>query len=338
MKNRLDRLFIDPNREDILYFLETDDVGELEMLYAFADEVRKQFVGDAVHLRAIIEFSNYCRRGCRYCGLSKDNLQVTRYRMKPEEIVATARGIYQKGYRTIVLQSGEDSSYTLDDYLYITREIKKIGDLALTLAWGEKTEEEYRAYYEAGADRFLLKHETSNPELYRRLNPGMELAERIECLRALKRIGFQVGSGIMVGLPGQTNGSIADDILLFRELGVDMVGCGPFVSHPQTPLGEADNGGVDLSFRVLALNRIALRHVHLPATTALSTLGGGEMRRLALERGANVVMPNLTPENYRRLYDIYPNKKRTEVGSTDFREELETLVTSLNRFIPDTPY
>jgi biotin synthase len=225
--------------------------------------------------------------------------------MKPEEIVAAAKAAYDKGFRTVVLQSGEDSFYTNEDYIFIIKQIKAFGDIAVTLAFGEKSEAEYRAYFEAGADRYLLKHETSDRELYHALNPGMSYENRIRCLKILKKIGFQVGSGIMIGLPGQSLESIADDILLFLELDLDMMGCGPFIPHPVTPLADARLGSVDLTYRVLALNRIVSCNAHLPVTTALLTLDEGA-RELGLKRGANVIMPNLTPEKYRRLYDIYP--------------------------------
>lgn len=334
---RLDRLFNQPNKEDILYFLKTQRPGALEALYHYADRIRKQFMGDAIHLRAIIEFSNYCRQGCRYCGINKYNRKITRYRMSPEEIVNTAGEAFREGYKTVVLQSGEDLYYSPADYFHIIREIKKIGDIAVTLAVGEKTGKDYRDYHKAGADRFLLKFETSDPGLYEKLKPGAHLNDRVACLKALKEIGFQTGSGIMIGLPGQTFESIADDILLFKELKLDMIGCGPFIPHPDTPLHQAEIGSEDLTYRVLALNRVVTRDTNLPATTALAVVNETEGRKLALQRGANVVMPNFTPAQYRRYYEIYPNKKRIEVSSVDFKRELEELAVSLGRTIAEAP-
>lgn len=333
---RLNRLFKHPDKEDILHFLRTDNPEELESLYRRADEVRKEFVGDAIHLRAIIEFSNYCRRGCIYCGINKDCLETTRYRIPPAEIIEIAGQAIAKGYRTIVLQSGEDPHYTASDYETIIRGIKSHGDVAITLACGEKSEEEYRAYFKAGAERYLLKHETSDPDLYHRLNPGMSYENRIHCLRTLKKIGFQSGSGIMIGLPGQTFESIAGDILLFKELDIDMIGAGPFIAHPATGIKENEMDREDITYRVLALNRIVTRSTHLPATTALSTINETDARKIALRRGANVIMPNETPQKYRRYYEIYPNKKRIEVSDTDFRRELRELAGSLGRFISDS--
>ncbi len=337
MNHRLRRLYNEPNREDIIYFLETSQKDELNALYSFADQIRKQYVGDAVHLRAIIEFSNYCRCGCLYCGINRANTRVQRYRISREEIVSIAADAYKSGYRTVVLQSGEDPTYSIDDYIYIIRKIKKLGDIAITLACGEKEEEEYFYFYSAGADRYLLKHETSDPILYDRLNPGMSLENRIKCLKTLKRIGYQTGSGIMIGLPGQTIESIADDILFFLEMDIDMIGCGPFIPHPDTPLKDSPVGSEELTYRVLAINRIVTRNTLLPATTALSTINEHEGRKLALMRGANVVMPNVTPLKYRQLYEIYPNKKRIEVSSTDMIRDLETQFHQIGRYISHSP-
>ena len=214
---RLTRLGDDPRREDILYFLTTREPGEVEALYAEADRVRRECVGDEIHLRAIIEFSNHCRRDCRYCGIRRNFPGVTRYRMSVGEVVDAAAAAVDQGYRTLVLQSGEDGSFTRDRICRMVVSIKALGDVAVTLAVGERPVDEYRAFFNAGADRYLLKHETSDAELYARLNPGMNLETRIECLRALKDVGFQTGSGIMIGLPGQTLESLAGDIMLFHD-------------------------------------------------------------------------------------------------------------------------
>jgi biotin synthase len=330
---RLERIFTQPAWPDLLYFLTNRRREEVEALYGFAQQIRREYMGGAIHLRGLIEFSNHCRRQCRYCGLNRNNKHITRYRMSKEEILATAREAISKGYKTVVLQSGEASCYSRQDFLSLLREIKKSGDLAITLSVGEKSPEEYRAYFEAGADRFLLKHETSDPVLYRALNPGMSLARRLKCLKVLKEIGFQTGSGIMIGLPGQTLESIADDILLFKTLAVDMIGCGPYIPHPATPLFPAKTGSEELSYRVLALNRIVNPRVHLPVTTALSTLNENRAAKLALNRGANVIMPNLTPYPYRRFYEIYPLKDKIEADTGELRKKLESLALSLGRYI-----
>lgn len=275
-------------------------------LFAAADEVRRRFVGDSVHLRAIIEFSNYCVRSCLYCGLRRDNRKLGRYRMSADEIARTAAKACSAGYRTIVLQSGDDLHYRADDIARIVERIKRGADVAMTLSIGERTGEEYRTMRNAGADRFLLKHETADPGLYASLHPGMSFERRLECLHSLRQLGFQVGSGNIVGLPGQTLHTLARDIALLRELDVEMAGIGPFIPHPDTPLARSRPGEVALALRTLAVARIVLPLAHLPATTALATLHP-EGRRLALQCGANVVMPNVTPPEYRRLYEIYPN-------------------------------
>lgn len=336
IQTRLTKLYTHPIKEDILHFLRTGNPEELKSLYYRADEIRKKYVGDGIHLRAIIEFSNYCRRGCIYCGINKNCRTITRYRIPPHEIIQIAADAVAKGYRTIVLQSGEDPNYTIEDYKTIISGIKSRGDVAITLACGEKTEEEYRIFFNAGAERYLLKHETSDRDLYHRLNPGMSYDNRIDCLKVLKKIGFQAGSGIMIGLPGQTYESIAEDILLFKELDIDMIGCGPFIAHPSTGLKENEMDREDITYRVLALNRIVTRSAHLPATTALSTINETDARKLALSRGANVIMPNETPQKYRQYYEIYPNKKRIEISNSDFRRDLHELAASLGRFISDS--
>lgn len=335
LKERLQRLYFDPNREDLVHFLKGAEKGADEALYAFADRVRREHVGDAVHLRAIVEFSSFCRNDCLYCGLRRSNLSLRRLRMPMEEIVAQCRRAEALGFRTVVLQSGEDPFYGREAVVDLVRRVKEETGLAVTLAVGERSEEEYRAFYEAGADRYLLKHETSDRELYERLDPGMSHERRIDCLRTLGRIGFQTGSGIMVGLPGQTLESVADDILLFRELDIDMIGCGPFIPHPETPLAGAAPGSEDLTYRVVALARVVTRDTHIPATTALAVMVGDAGRANALCRGANVVMPNITPQPWRLAYEIYPNKGRAEVFDPALLDQLRRTAAELGRFIAD---
>ena len=330
---RLAALGVSPTRKDLVYFLSSRDETVAAALYREADRVRRQWVGDEIHLRAIIEFSNHCRRDCRYCGIRRGFPGVTRYRMTLREVVDAAAAAVAMGYRTVVLQSGEDVWFSADRIRRMVEEIKALGDIAVTLAVGERPAAEYRGFFEAGADRYLLKHETSDPRLYAELNPGMTLEDRIGCLRELKSIGFQAGSGIMIGLPGQTLESLAEDILLFRELDLDMIGCGPYIPVAGCPTGWSAGDREELSFRVLALNRLVTRDTHLPSTTALSTLNEDDARALALTRGANVIMPNLTPERFRRFYEIYPSKKRIEVDNRAFRTELEELAVRLGRSI-----
>lgn len=330
---RLQRLYHGPNRGDLIHFLATPDADEVGALVALADRVRHEHVGDAIHLRAIVEFSSFCRNDCLYCGLRRSNLGLERLRMPVEEIVAQCRRTEALGFRTVVLQSGEDPFYDRETIADLVRRVKAETGLAVTLAVGERDEDDYRAWFAAGADRYLLKHETSDRGLYERLDPGLSHERRIECLRALKHIGFQTGSGIMVGLPGQTLESVAGDILLFRDLDIDMIGCGPFIPHPATPLATAPAGSEELTYRVVALARIVTRDTHIPATTALAVTAGDAGRASALCRGANVVMPNITPQPWRGAYEIYPNKGRTEVFDPALLEQLRQTVSGLGRFI-----
>lgn len=290
------------NKEQIIEFLSSTD----DELFKLADEVRKKHVGDDVHLRGLIEFSNYCKQNCLYCGIRRDNKECHRYRLEPEQIIEFAKKASGYGYKTVVLQSGEDPYYTIDKMKYILSEVKKL-DMAITLSIGEKTEEEYIAYKEAGADRFLIRIETTDRELYKKMHPNMDFDNRVECLRHLHKLGYEVGTGCLVGLPGQTIESLADDILFFKEINADMVGIGPFIPNPNTPLSEENGGKFDLALRVMATTRLLLPYANIPATTAMETLNPNG-RIIALQSGANVVMPNVTEGDYRKFYELYPGK------------------------------
>lgn len=282
------------------------DSSSDQALFAAADRVRQRYMGDAVHLRGLIEFSNTCRRNCMYCGLRRDNQVVERYRIEPDFVVELARRAKSYGYQTVVLQSGEDLYYTVDILTEMIRRIKAL-DLAITLSIGEKSREEYAAYRKAGADRYLLRIETTDKSLYEQLDPGMSWENRVRCLHDLKSLGYEVGTGCLVGLPGQTLESLAEDILFFRQVNADMVGLGPFIPNDDTPLKEAAGGDFILSIKVMALVRLLLRNVNIPATTAMETLHP-QGRIIALQSGANVVMPNATEGQYRKLYALYPGK------------------------------
>jgi len=272
-----------------------------------ADAVRKNFCGNIVHRRGIIEFSNVCIRSCDYCGLRGPNRAIRRYRMSTEEIVEAARLVHGKGLRTLVLQSGEDPYYSTEMICRVVAEIKSWGDTAVTLSLGVRPAEEYRLFREAGADRYLLKEETTDAALYARVHSGKPLAPRIRALCALKSLGFETGGGVMVGLPGLSAEMLADDLLLARELELDMFSVSPFIPHPNTPLTDMRPGALHQSLRMLAAARIVLEDAHLPATTALATLHpkGWEFGLLA---GANVIMTSETPLCYRGDYEIYPNR------------------------------
>lgn len=303
---------------------------ELAYIFEAADKINKKYNGNTVHLRGIIEFSNYCRGRCAYCGLNAENKELRRYRMEPEEIIQTAKEAYEAGYKTIVLQSGEDLWYTREKISYIIKGIKAIGDVAITLSVGERDYEDYKQWKEDGADRFLLKHETINPKLYKRLHPHSSLKNRILCLQQLKQLGYQTGSGFMIGLPGQNIRDIAKDIMFLKELDVDMAGIGPFIPHKGTALGDAPAGSNKLTLKALAVTRLIVKTAHLPATTALRTLDGKDAEK-AFHVGANVIMLKLEPYKYRRLYEIYPKTLGTEKSISEEREEMEKFIKSMGK-------
>ncbi len=275
-------------------------------LFAAADRVREKYVGSDVHLRGLIEFSNYCAMDCHYCGLRRSNRNVDRYRLDTGEILALATRAKQLGYMTLVLQSGEDRHYTAPLMSEIIAAIKPL-DLALTLSIGERPTDDYAAMRDAGADRFLLRIETTDPGLYAKFHPGMDLHNRIRCLRDIKHLGYETGTGSLIGLPGQTDEMIARDIHFYREIGADMIGIGPLIPNEDTPLGAAPGGFFTKSIRAMAITRLLLPDINIPATTAMETLHP-RGRLIALESGANVVMPNVTDTHHRNRYILYPGK------------------------------
>lgn len=329
-------------REEILAWLRTTDPAELEELFAAADTVRHRAVGDEVHLRGLVEISNHCRRRCAYCGIRAPNRALPRYRMTQEEILAAAREARAAGFGTLVLQAGEDPEISGPFIASCVRRVKQETPLAVTLSLGERSQEELLLWREAGADRYLLRFETSDMSLYRRIHPPFEpgAPARKDLLQKLRALGYEVGSGVMIGIPGQSYASLADDILAFRETDLDMIGVGPYLPHPQTPLGRRPNrlrlrgqeqvpNSADMTYRVLALSRLVCPFSNIPSTTALATLADERGRDLGLLRGANVVMPNLTPERYRSLYEIYPNKaclhETAEFLQNNFKNRIEAL-------------
>lgn len=292
------------SRNDIIEILKDDSNND--WLFSLADKTREEYVGDEVHLRGLIEFSNICKRQCKYCGLRCEDKFIDRYRISKENIISYAEHAVNMGYKTIVLQSGEDEYYNTDLMCEIIAGIKKLG-VALTLSIGEKTYEEYKAFKEAGADRYLIRIETTDKTLYNQMHPNMDFDNRVRCLEDLGSLGYEVGTGCLVGLPNQTIESLADDILFFKEINADMVGIGPFIPHPHTPLKDSATGSFTLALKVMALTRILQKDINIPATTAMETLNPNG-RIIALQSGANVVMPNVTTTEYRAKYEIYPNK------------------------------
>lgn len=291
-------------REEIISIIKDDSIND--ELFSAANRVREKYMGNEVHLRGIIEFSNICKRNCMYCGLRKDNENLKRYRLMPDEIVELARKAAGYGYKSVVLQSAEDSYYTTEILQDIIKRIKKF-NIAVTLSLGEKTFEEYKSYKEAGADRYLLRIESTDRALYESLDPKMSHKNRLRCLSDLKTLGYEVGTGNLVGLPNQSVESIADDILFFKEIDADMVGLGPFIPNEDTPLGDYKVDNFTMSLKVMALVRLLLPDSNVPATTAMESLNRNG-RIIALSSGANVVMPNITEGEYRKLYALYPGK------------------------------
>lgn len=308
----------------------SDDANE-QKLFKRADDVRRKNVGDEIHLRGLIEFSNICRNNCLYCGIRRDNKKVCRYRLSEEELIKTARQGADMGFKTIVMQSGEDMYFTAERLCRIISAIKKF-DVAITLSIGERSYDEYKAFREAGADRYLMRIETTDKELYHRLDPQMSWQHRYECLLMIKELGYELGSGIMVGLPGQTLESIANDLLFLQDLEIDMAGIGPFIPHPDTPLAGESGGSLSLALRTMAVMRIMLPDINIPATTAMESLHPNG-RIMALQAGANVVMPNITEEEYRSFYALYPGKAGADGTPASSRSRLAQKIINLGRTI-----
>lgn len=304
------------DKEKLTYAIQKEDFSEY---YALAHKACREAKGDVVHLRAIVEFSNYCRRNCAYCGLNYGNSKLTRYRMQPEEIIEVGKKAYHAGYKTLVMQSGEDPYYTREMIGEIVKELSREG-IIITLSCGEREDEDYKYWKECGANRYLLKHETADSELYAKLHPGYTLDERIHCLKTIKKLGYETGSGFMIGLPNESAEKVADNILLLDELDCDMAGIGPFIPHPDTAMRDVSAGSVELTQRAVALTRIMRPNMNLPATTSLG-VRDKEARENVFSRGANVIMRKVTPDEYKSLYEIYP----AALGKTDIKKEREEL-------------
>ena len=307
--------------------IESDEYDE-ELRQA-ADAVRRERYGDAVFLRGLIEISSYCKNNCLYCGLRAGNLHAERYRLSREEILSCCEEGYALGYRTFVLQGGEDPYFTDDRICEIVAEIRmRYPDCAITLSLGEKSRESYERYYRAGANRYLLRHETADPAHYARLHPeNMSCENRKRCLFDLKEIGYQVGSGFMVGSPYQTTENLIADLRFLQELQPDMIGIGPYITQKDTPFHDRKSGTAELTLRMLSILRLMFPYALLPSTTALGTihpLG----REMGLRAGGNVVMPNLSPVSVRKKYAIYDDKICTGEESAQCRGCLERRIES----------
>lgn len=316
------------SKEDLIEIL---DSTQDDYLFKAADQICRENFGNIVKVRAILEFSNYCRRQCRYCGLNCFNSHCQRYRMSPEEIVSTAYEAYQAGYQTIVLQSGEDPYYTKEKICLFVKEIKKIcPNMAVTLSLGERPAEEYKAFRQAGADRYLIKQEVADPEIYKALHPDSSLSQRVDCLKALKSLGYETGSGFMIGLPGQTTKTLAEDLLLLQKIPCDMAGIGPFLPHPDTPLHDCKAGSPRLTKKAVALARLLLPKANLPATTSLGVLNPEEKDSI-FSCGANVIMKKVTPWSHRKQYEIYPADFGEMIDTVTARRKLDEDIRRLGK-------
>ena len=315
------------SKEAIVQILSNDDLND-ELFFA-ADEVRKKYVGDKVYLRALIEFSNICSNNCLYCGIRAQNKNINRYKLSCENIIATAQQASELGFKTVVLQSGEGNIFSDEEMVKIISEIKKF-DIVVTLSIGEKTFKQYELYKQAGADRFLLRIETTDKNLYKQMHPRMDFENRVQCLKNLKKLGYEVGTGCLVGLPNQTLESLADDLLFFKELNADMIGLGPFIATCNTPLQKEKNGSFIMACKMVALVRLLMPDVNIPATTAMETLLC-DGRKLVLQSGANVIMPNITPQNAREQYTIYSDKAGIDAYNLDkLKQELKEIGRSIS--------
>ena len=320
MKELIDKLHHtqELTREEFLTLLSNRNTETDLYARRLARGVRQKIYGDQVYIRGLIEFTSYCRNDCYYCGLRRSNHAAQRYRLTEEDILSCCQQGYELGFRTFVLQGGEDGYFTGERLAGLVRHIKKqYPDCALTLSVGERTEEEYRAFWKAGADRYLLRHETADETHYRILHPEpLSLQHRKDCLRTLKKLGFQTGAGFMVGSPGQTAETLAEDFLFLKELDPEMVGIGPFISHKDTPFRSREDGTLEDTLFYLALVRLMLPRALLPATTALGTIAP-DGRELGILSGANVVMPNLSPLSVRKKYMLYDGKISTGDEAAD---------------------
>ena len=297
------------SREELEELLTTTDQELIEELYRRARATAGKYYGKEIYLRGLIEFTNYCKNNCYYCGIRCGNEKAQRYRLTMDQILSCCESGWELGFRTFVLQGGEDPYFTDEKIVDIVKKIRNsYPDCAITLSIGEKTKESYRLYKEAGADRYLLRHETANEDHYRHLHPEqMSLANRKQCLRDLKELGYQTGAGFMVGAPGQTLECLAEDLIFLKELNPEMVGIGPFIPHHDTKFADEPAGSVELTLFLLSVLRIILPKCLLPATTALGT-ADPKGREKGLLAGANVVMPNLSPLGVRKKYALYDGK------------------------------
>jgi biotin synthase len=317
-------------KEEFEWLLNSFTVQTSEYLYETARNMAKKFFGNKIYSRGLIEFTNYCKNDCYYCGIRRSNCKVERYHLSFDDIMSCCENGYELGFRTFVLQGGEDLSYTDEDIVNIVSRIKKLyPDCAVTLSIGEKSYESYLKYFESGADRYLLRHETSNELHYNKLHPSeLTISNRKRCIFDLKRIGYQVGTGIMVGSPYQTVENIVEDLFFMKVLNPQMIGIGPYIPHHDTPFKNQKSGSLDLTVFLIGILRLMFPNALIPATTSLGTIdpNGREKGILA---GANVVMPNLSPINVRKKYELYDNKICTGEEAAECKDFLDNRVKKI---------
>lgn len=324
-----------PDFGDLVYLLSLDDEDSKRKLYRFADNVRRQYCGDGILLRGIVEFSSYCKNSCRYCGLQKNNTSLQRFRLTSGEILGAVDKIYAAGIRSVVLQAGEDDQMQPQWLADVVSQIKGRynNEMAVTLSVGEWEKLVYKLWKDAGADRYLLKIETTDSEFYAKFHPGMSFDNRVRCLEDLRELGYQVGSGSLVGLAGQTMEILAKDILFFKKHNFDMLGIGLFIPHGQTDLKDSRRGDLETTVKMLAVTRIVLKDTHLPATTATGSISEYDHRIDAMAAGGNVIMPNFTPDDYKELYEIYPNKRCVKEKNFDPVKPILAMAAKLGRYV-----
>ena len=332
--NLIKKLACEHNLSDaeLLTLITSTEPNTNKLLACEADKLRRKYYGDKVYIRGLIEFTNYCKNNCYYCGIRAGNSLAERYRLTQEEILACCAEGYRLGFRTFVLQGGEDAYYTDDKICAIVSAIRKQHpDCAITLSIGEKSRASYQAYFNAGANRYLLRHETANAEHYAKLHPAsMSLENRKRCLWTLKRLGYQVGSGFMVGSPGQSFAHLAADFQFMKELQPQMIGIGPFIPQRDTPFGHAPAGTLELTLLCLSLLRLFFPKALIPATTALGTIAA-DGRELGILAGANVVMPNLSPQAVRGDYALYDHKLCAGDEAAECRDSLALRMKNVGR-------
>lgn len=309
------------NKEQWIRLIEGRTQESSEFLFERARQIRDRHFGNDVYVRGLIEFTNYCKNDCYYCGIQRSNKKAVRYRLSLEEILECCQMGYELGFRTFVLQGGEDPYYTKERMVEIISSIReKYEDCAITLSVGERERKEYEAFYLAGANRYLLRHETADEEHYKSLHPyELSLGHRKQCLKVLKEIGFQVGTGFMIGSPNQTSETLAADMLFIQELKPHMIGIGPFISHHETRFAKETNGTLKDTLYFVGLLRLLRPSGLIPATTALGTIDP-QGREKGIQAGANVVMPNLSPVSVRKKYELYDNKICTGDEAAECRQ------------------